>query len=98
MDLLECAIHIGDLIHAERFLGAAEETFGKLAAHPFLGWARKRSDPRLSGIRTWRMEGFEKHLIFYQPLQSGVLILRVLHGSRDVPGELSVLGPMDLTE
>jgi plasmid stabilization system protein ParE len=29
------------------------------------------------------MTGFEKHLVFYRPVDGGVEVIRVLHGHRD---------------
>lgn len=31
----------------------------------------------------WRVKGYEKYLIFYQPLENGVKILHVLHSATD---------------
>jgi len=78
---------------AERFLRAAQTSLIKLAASPQMGWRRESSDPRLATVRTWRIDGFEKHLIFYQPTGHGILVLRILYGSRDVPTHLRLLLP-----
>jgi toxin ParE1/3/4 len=32
----------------------------------------------------WRIAGFDQYLIFYRPTESGVEIIRVIHGKRDV--------------
>jgi toxin ParE1/3/4 len=45
-------------------------------------------NPRLAGLRVGRVEGFEKHLIFYRPGDDGVEIIRVLHGARDIDSVL----------
>jgi len=47
------------------------------AETPFAG--RDRSDLR-EGIRSFP---HAKYVIFYQPLETGICIVRVLHGSRD---------------
>ena len=39
---------------------------------------------RLAGLRVWRVEGFEKHLVFYRTAETIVEIVRVLHGARDL--------------
>jgi len=36
----------------------------------------------------WPIGGYEKHLIFYRPVEGGIEIIRVLHGVRDVKGLL----------
>jgi len=67
---------------AERFLVAAERTFGELARHPHLG--RERHFQRRTGMRSWRVDGFDDYLIFYRPILDGVEIYRVIHGARDL--------------
>ncbi len=66
---------------ANAFLTAIEAEFVLLAAHPFLG--RKRFF-EVRSIRSWRVRGFEKHLIFYRITSASLDIIRVLHGARDV--------------
>jgi toxin ParE1/3/4 len=74
----------GSLETALRFYDAASTTFGKLAAMPGSGERRKTANPALKGLRVSRIEGFEKHLIFYRPVVDGIEIIRVLHGARDI--------------
>ena len=40
-------------------------------------------DPRLAGLRKWRVKDFEKFLTFYFPRSDGVSIVRVLHSAQD---------------
>ena len=85
-DLIECADYLeqeaGDKLD-ERFLTAAESTFNKLAKNPEMGWPRKSPVPELQAVRTWHVDGFDHHLVFYEPIDDGVRVLRVLHGKRD---------------
>jgi plasmid stabilization system protein ParE len=37
-----------------------------------------------TGLRRWRVRGFENFMIFYHPLSNGIEIVRVLHGARDI--------------
>jgi plasmid stabilization system protein ParE len=69
---------------ATRVVEAAYETFGSLAATPGLGTLRRFRDARLQGIRFWRVTGFDNYLIFYRSVPSGVQILHVYHGARDI--------------
>lgn len=69
---------------ALRFYDAVRATFEKIAQSPTIGQKRESLNPRLAGLRVWRVEGFEKHLIFYRPGDDGVEIIRVLHGARDI--------------
>ena len=67
-----------------RFLVAAHETFALLATQPLMGWRVRVRHPRLAALRTFRISGFEKMLVLYLPLSSGVEIVRIVHGSRDL--------------
>ncbi len=69
---------------AIRFLDAAEQTFGDLEAMPGLGAVCPLQNPQMQGVRQWQVKGFPRYVIIYRPLNGGVEILRVLHGSRDI--------------
>ena len=66
---------------ADHFLTSFDDELKLLSAHPFLG--RKRYFKQ-SGIRSWRIRGFEKFLIFYRPTERHLDVIRVLHGARDI--------------
>ena len=68
---------------ADRLLAAAEQTFDFIAAHPELG--SQRSFRKLVGVRSRAVDGFGNYLVFYQTHGDQVVILRVLHGMRDLP-------------
>ncbi len=78
----------GSLGTALRFFEAASSTFGKIADMPGMGEWWESANPRLAGLRVWRVQGFEKHLIFYRPADDGIEIIRVLHGARDIDSVL----------
>lgn len=63
---------------------AAYETFKNLADKPGLGRLGKFHNPRLKGIRTWRITGFDNYLIFYRAVPGGIQVLHVYHGARDL--------------
>ena len=67
-----------------RFLVAAHETFALLATQPEMGWHFRLKHPSLESLRVFRISGFEKMLAFYLPVESGVEIVRVIHGSRNL--------------
>lgn len=69
---------------ATRVVEAAYETFGTLAANPELGRPRKFRNPRLLGIRSFRVSGFDNYLIFYRAVNDGIQVLHVYHGARDL--------------
>lgn len=64
---------------ARRFIGLIEEKFILLAASPELG--RERSE-LLDGLRSFPVK---RYVIFYRPINGGIEIVRILHGSRDIP-------------
>jgi toxin ParE1/3/4 len=68
---------------AQRFLVACDETFAFLGDNKQVGATRVFRDPSLRDVRMWRVKGFEKYLIFYQPLFDGVKILHVVHSARN---------------
>lgn len=67
-----------------RFIEAAEEAFSKLSAMPEKGAKREYFHPRLKGLRMWPIPDFPKILIFYNQLENGIEVVRVLHSSRDI--------------
>lgn len=85
-DLDELASYIqGDSPDAAiRFLAAAEASFEFLATSPELGQRQEFHRPELAELRVWQVQGFENYLIFYQPLEHGIEVVRVLHAARDV--------------
>jgi toxin ParE1/3/4 len=89
-DLLEHFVALGERAGeatARRFLQAAEDTFAALAAMPGMGRPEDFANPRLTGMRRWRVRGFDHYLIFYRPLSpGGIEVLRVVYGTRDLPG------------
>ncbi len=54
--------------------------FNQLATEPKMGHCR----PDLTGsnVRWWRVLKF---LVLYEPAADGIMVLRIIHGARDVP-------------
>ena len=69
---------------ATRLIEAAYETFQTLAKTPGLGRLRPFKDPRLSGIRSFHVSGYDNYLIFYRSVTGGIQVLHVYHGARDL--------------
>jgi toxin ParE1/3/4 len=67
-----------------RFLLSAHDTFALLATQPEMGWNPKLRRPDLRALRLFRVTGFERILILYRPLEDGIEVLRVIHGSRNI--------------
>ena len=90
-DLEDQAAYLGEqagLETALRFYDAAAASFGQIAGMPGIGERWRSTNPRLAGLRVWRVEHFEKHMIFYRPADDGVEIVRIIHGARDVASVL----------
>lgn len=67
-----------------RFVEAATATFLRLLELPEVGRWRAAQSPALEGCRSLAIQGFENHIVFYRPIETGVEVLRVLHGARDL--------------
>lgn len=70
---------------ALRFFDATRQTIAKLAQTPYLGSVYPLTNPRLQGLRKWKVKGFPKYLIFYLIEDELLTIIRILHVSRDIP-------------
>ena len=66
-----------------RYLDGLGDKFQMLAAHPQMAAERRDFRPPV------RIHHYEKHLIIYVIEEGGILIVRVLHQSQDVPAALS---------
>src|SRR5438445_6163305 len=87
-DLQATARFIGPRRSRRRaFFEAAYDSFEFVARNPGIG--RKRADLGFPHVRSWRIEGFRRDLIFYRELPDRVQIWRVLHGARDLPRRLT---------
>jgi toxin ParE1/3/4 len=69
---------------AHRFLDAAREAADMLAALPKLAPAGRFRSRGLARIRIWPIRGFEKILMIYAVEDTGIDMLRVVHGARDL--------------
>jgi len=85
-DVLEAAKYIAmeNAGAALRFIDAVRLTEELLLKTPGIGAARDFARPELTGMRSHSVQDFRKYLIFYIPRDSGIEIVRVLHGARDL--------------
>lgn len=92
-DLIECATYLGEQRPGfeNRFLDSVESTLDFLAGMPETGGLYETQDPRLQGIRVWRVKDFEKYLVFYRLHETGIELVRLLHGARDIASVLEEL-------
>ena len=70
---------------AMRFLEAVQKSFELISEQPGIGTQRYAHLSLLEDLRMLPVCDFEKHLVFYIERPGYIDVLRVLHGSRDIP-------------
>ena len=86
-DVDEETVYLAREANAEvgiRFYESVQESYQSLLDMPGMGKPKPVSNPHLIELRQWPVSGFEKYLIFYRPTTTGIEIIRVLHGARDI--------------
>jgi toxin ParE1/3/4 len=68
---------------AEQFCDAVERALILLSAHPQLG--AKAGFRHAPQVRKWVVQPFPNYLLFYEERGESVLMIRLLHGARDLP-------------
>lgn len=53
-----------------------------LSRHPLAG--RRRTDLEFPDIRSWRLDGFERWIIFYGARENDLVLYRVVCGNMDI--------------
>ncbi|WP_337959206.1 MULTISPECIES: type II toxin-antitoxin system RelE/ParE family toxin [Rhizobium] len=71
-----------------RFLRATEQSFTRLLDYPNSGTPKTFGNSNLTDVRSWPVSGFEDIRAYYLIECDVVMIVRVLHGRRDVVGVL----------
>jgi toxin ParE1/3/4 len=69
---------------AKRWEQAVTSTLLRISQKPDAGSLCTLKADELHGTRRVPVAGFSKHLIFYKPHESEILVLRVIHGARDL--------------
>ena len=79
-DILEIWEYIAEdsVVEADRWVDKLDEKFALWATQPMMGRARDELSP---GIRSL---AFGRYVVFFEPLPTGIDVVRVLHGSRDL--------------
>jgi toxin ParE1/3/4 len=82
-DVLSIGGHIAEQSQSRsialRFLDKIDERVKLLADNPHAGEARPDLGTNVRGFPVGN------YIIFYRPIENGIEVLRVLHGSRDIP-------------
>ncbi len=87
VDLLEQFVFFGEeksVAMAERYFAAVDETCLLLVRQPRMGARHESSVSDLREMRRVPVKGFDNYIIFYLPLESGIDVIRVVHGARDL--------------
>ncbi len=69
---------------AKRWEEAVTSTLLRISRAPRAGSPCNFSATELGGARRLPVAGFPKHLIFYQSYPDEIVVLRVVHGARDL--------------
>ena len=69
---------------ARRWKKAVTAAISYVLSHPAAGAQCAFRSPELRDVRRRAIPGFPKHLLFYQFDEAGVLVLRIVHGARDL--------------
>jgi len=69
---------------AQRWQTAVTTTVLRIVEAPLTGALCQFNSKELAGIRRKAIDGFRKHLIFYRVQDQTLLVLRVIHGARDL--------------
>lgn len=91
LDLVDIFAHYtreAGIAVARRFLKEVEATFAVLAGLPGMGTRYAPDNPVLADVRYLPVNRFRRYIIFYRPIPSGIEVLRVVHGARDLVGLL----------
>lgn len=75
---------------AEAFYTSLKGAEQLLLTNPKIGSPRSWDNPRLAGMRMFRISKFEKYLIFYREHDDRLEVIRVLHGARDIHAEFNL--------
>jgi len=70
-----------DELAADRYLDHLRLRARELIRYPLLGRVRRELRPEIRSLL------FRNHLIFYRVKNDSIQILRILHGSRDLPNQ-----------
>jgi toxin ParE1/3/4 len=69
---------------AQRFLEAVDRAINLVCHQPRIGALIGLNNPKLAGVRSWPVKGFEATRIYYLASAAELRISRVLHGKRDL--------------
>jgi toxin ParE1/3/4 len=69
---------------ADRFVAAVFAGIQAAIKTPKAGAPRRSGNPALAGLRTWPVKGFDEFRVYYVTREDIFVVVRVLHGRRDI--------------
>jgi toxin ParE1/3/4 len=51
---------------------------------PNLGKSYQINNPKLKGLRQWKIKGFQQYIIFYLVSEEFLKIVRIIYATRDI--------------
>lgn len=83
-DIFDYTEHEHSFNQAIKYLSDLDTLFEKLIKNPHIGKERKEIKKGIFSIAE------QEHVVFYQIKKEYILIIRVLHGRRDIPKHLNL--------
>ena len=80
---------------ARRFQASVLEAIDALSGSPEAGTPKFINNPQLAGLRSWPVRSFPAFSVYYLVQPEVLIVVRVLHGKRDIGG---ILGSQELEE
>jgi plasmid stabilization system protein ParE len=74
---------------ARRFHAAVLDAIDALLAMPEAGPPKRTSNPRLAGLRSWHVRGFDEFRVYYLVHPELITVVRILHSKRDTGAVLA---------
>ena len=68
---------------AQRFSAGVVTSLARLIERPAVGSSRSIANPKLLGLRTWPVKGFENFRIYYLLQAEELVVVRVLHSKQN---------------
>ena len=78
-----------------RFLDALEKAYSHIQRNPGTGSLRYAHSLDIPGLRFWQCQRFPQ-MVFYIEREDHIALVRVLHGSRDIPASFQELPSVEI--
>ena len=69
---------------ANRVLNRIEDAMEMLSKMPEMAQKRPWLSKIFPELRVWPVPDFSSYLVFYVPIEDGIMVIRILHSSRNV--------------